>query len=119
MPRNGVSTAVHVGPNAKQRLNKLVFWPMVQSHDVMKNFKDAKFQDHPTISSEYVKFLVANSGGNGDLNTKYLALKDELTTAVKSAKALELLVSKALNAIDEHKKKIANLERLLAIKDKK
>lgn len=84
-PREGVFSAIKIGQGQRRRLN-IVFWPMLKSHDIMKEFKDANFGDHPAISSEYVKFLAANSGRDNS-DQRFVDLKAELVVANKNCKA--------------------------------
>jgi hypothetical protein len=108
-PRDGVSIAIRVGQGTSRR-NLIVFWPMLKSHDVMKAFRDANFRDHPAISSEYVKFLTANSGGD-NVDKRFAALKEEVVAALKIAKAANDSAVKAMNIADEQKKRIVELEK--------
>lgn len=112
VPRNGIASAVTVGHNAKSQLNKLVFWPILQSHDVMNLFLDANFEDHPTISAEYVKFLTANLGGDSDAKNNK-ELKEELATALKNLAKAQTSLSTAMNKIDELNKKFREFETRL------
>jgi hypothetical protein len=41
---------------------KHIFWAELQTLDLMQQFKYQGFKDHPAIASEYVKFLVTNTG---------------------------------------------------------
>jgi hypothetical protein len=59
-PRIGVNTTFKVGDN--EQIGRLILWPVLKCQDIMKRYKDAGFKDDPTIASEYVKFLAANSG---------------------------------------------------------
>lgn len=107
VPRNGVLTSFNIGKNEK--INKLTFWPIIRCNDIMKAFQDARFEDHPTIAGEYVKFLTANSGS--EVISKVLIRLDkqdgDIATAGKSAKAAEKLASSAFNSADEQKRNLA------------
>ena len=39
-----------------------ILWAVFRTHDKMTEFEDANLEDHPAISSEYIKFLATNSG---------------------------------------------------------
>ncbi len=39
-----------------------LLWSCFKTHDVMTMHKEHSFENHPTISAEYVKFLATNSG---------------------------------------------------------
>jgi hypothetical protein len=41
---------------------KQIIWSVIHSHDIMATYKDSPFKNDPSVSSEYVKFLVMNTG---------------------------------------------------------
>lgn len=113
VPRNGVLTSFNIGKNDK--INKLTFWPIVRCNDIMKTFKDARFEDHPTIAGEYVKFLAANSGS--EVITKVLVRLDkqdeEIALSAKRVLAAEKVASSAMNLVDGQKRQIQDLQKLV------
>ena len=97
-------------------MSKLVFWHILRSQDMMKEYEEKNFKDHPTISSEYVKFLTANSGGEivdtllsriKDLEQENSGLKKDVAKATASANA-------ASNLVDELKKKYDKIDNRLS-----
>ncbi len=98
-----------------------VLWATFQTHDVMSEYLTFKFKNHPSISSEYVKFLASNSGIEAvvkltdGLKKMELDVRDavsKLTSAVKKADS-------AGNKADEVKTKLASLEkRVLKLEQK-
>jgi hypothetical protein len=68
-----------------------------------------EFKDHPTIASEYVKFLATNSGFEtvAALQTKVDGLEKELTVVKKSA-ASAANVADAAKATAKEAKTIAS-----------
>ena len=61
---------------------------MHQTHDVMADYIAHKFENHPSVSTEYVKFLATNSGSE---------------KVVKLTEALETVKTKTTAALDEAK----------------
>lgn len=71
-----------------------ILWSVFRTHDKMAGFEDANFENHPSIASEFVKFLATNTGIEGmavleenvsTLKTKVKDLEKQLSTI--SAKA--------------------------------
>jgi len=73
----------------------MMLWAMLKAHMKMEEYIQAEFKDHPTIASEYVKFLATNSGYETvtTLQAKINSLEKELGLIKKS-------VTNAANAAD-------------------
>jgi hypothetical protein len=114
LPRQGMQNLFTVGDNAA--IGKLTFWPIVKAHDVMKRYKDSSFKDDPTIASEYVKFLAANSGS--DTAEKVVAkvgiIESELKTLTKSVAGLKKGNGQGLNKVDDVQKRLSELQKRVA-----
>jgi hypothetical protein len=112
-PRAGVVGTLSIGGNVT--ICPRVFWSVIQSHDVMESFKAAAFIDHPSISSEYVKFLSVNTGIEAihDLEVKVLALEEQAKILSKAAKDATTAASSANNKADEAKRLVIALEKRL------
>jgi hypothetical protein len=41
---------------------KQIFWAVIQSQDVMAMYKNNGFKNDSSVASEYVKFLIMNTG---------------------------------------------------------
>jgi hypothetical protein len=112
LPRVGINKLFRVGNNKK--IAQVMFWPMVQSHELMNRYKKAGFKDDPSIGSEYVKFIAVNSGSSdavSQINTKLSTIESEVKDAVKSGKVALTSASTAANKADELKKLITDLSR--------
>jgi hypothetical protein len=59
IPRLGVKNFFKVSEPAMMAPRS--FYPIVRCHDIMNRYKVCGFKDDPSIASEYVKFLAANS----------------------------------------------------------
>jgi methyl-accepting chemotaxis protein len=79
----------------------------------MKRYKEAGFKDDPTIASEYVKFLAANSGTDAveKVSNRMTSVETELKEAAKLARNAGTSASTASNKVDEVKKTLAELLR--------
>jgi hypothetical protein len=110
-PRIGVNNTFKVGDN--EQIGRLVLWPVLKCQDIMKRYKDAAFKDDPTIASEYVKFLAANSGTDAvdKVTLRISAMELEVKEATKFAKNSSASAATASNKVDEMKKTFADLLR--------
>jgi hypothetical protein len=89
------------------------FWPIVRCLDIMNRYKVCGFKDDPSIASEYVKFLAANSGTDllDKVVAKLSAFESELKEVSKVAKGLGGSSSTIQNKLDESKRTIAELTK--------
>lgn len=62
IPRIGVQNTFDVSDPLS--MSQQIFWPTIKCQDIMKRYQQHSFKDDPTIASEYVKFLAANSGSD-------------------------------------------------------
>ena len=87
----------------------------------MRRYKLDKFKDHPSISSEYIKFICHNSPFElvESLETKFKSIENEFkdfkTKNSNSAKQLNTVTQKA----EDSKSKIGTLESRVAKLEKK
>ena len=58
-------------------------WSCFRNHDVMSTYIDYNFENHPAISTEYVKFLATNSGYDKveKIEAVVIAMKDNVAKA--------------------------------------
>jgi uncharacterized protein YfaT (DUF1175 family) len=77
-----------------------------RTHDKLAAFEIANFEDHPSVTSEYVKFLATNSGLEvvTKLEEKVTNLKSKMKEVEKQAVAASGKADKASSAIDVVKK---------------
>lgn len=118
-PRIGVRKLFRVGDNAK--IAQAMFWPMVQSHEIMSRFKKANFKDDPAISNEFMKFLATNSGstdGLAPINSKLTKLESEIKESAKVAKGASTSATNSANKADEVKKTLTSLIQRITILEK-
>ena len=82
-----------------------ILWGTVATHGVMQDYTKYGIAHHPSISSEYVKFLVIQHGESdtGALD-KVVELETKLDSVEKIAKAAKSSAATANNSIDQMKK---------------
>jgi hypothetical protein len=92
-----------------------VLWASFQTHDGMAEYLTMKFKNHPSISSEYVKFLAWNSGieAVGQLTDGLKRMGTEVKEAVQKITSATKQGLTACNKVDEVKTKLVAMERRL------
>lgn len=118
-PRNGVKKLFRVGDNMK--IAQTMFWPMVQSHELMNRFKKANFRDDPSVSNEFMKFMATNSGstdGLAPLHTKITKLEGDLKSALTASKGATTSATNSANKADEIKRLLTSLIQRVTILEK-
>ena len=88
-----------------------VLWGTLSTHQVMREYMSFGIENHPSISSEYVRFLVANCGLEriNKLETVNAKLNSDITDLKKivasNTKALSTVANKAEEALKLAKKR--------------
>jgi hypothetical protein len=95
----------------RDRLTVLLIWATLRSHKMMDEYVQLEFKDHPTVASEYVKFLATNSGYEtvAGLQSKVDSLEKEMASVKKA-------VVNAANAADTAKTVATEAKKLAAKK---
>jgi hypothetical protein len=111
--RAGVSSSFVIDDNLSNATT--VLWATFQTHDAMADYLSLNFKNHPSISSEYVKFLASNSGieAVGQLTEGFKKMGLEVKDAVGKITGATKQGVTACNKVDEVKTKIAAMERRL------
>ena len=86
LPRDNISQSLKTR-NTPTTCAQIMF-AAFKTHDIMSNYVTHKFENHPSVSTEYVKFLATNSGSD---------------KVVKLTEAVEALKVKTIAAMDEAK----------------
>ena len=77
-----------------QFMRPSVLWRILKTHTIMKEYLDHDFKNHPSMASEFVRFLVTNPRDAGmdelksineDLKKKIFEQKKEIIEAQKAA----------------------------------
>jgi polyhydroxyalkanoate synthesis regulator phasin len=89
-----------------------VLWTVFQTHDKMDEFFNANISDHPSVSSEYVKFLASNSGFEqvDKLETQVTKLQKDLTKALEDNATVRRKADSATNLVDTLQRKVNAME---------
>jgi hypothetical protein len=90
-----------------------ILWSVFRTHDKMAGFEDANFENHPSIASEFVKFLATNTGieGMAVLQEEVAALKSKLKDTEKQATLAFGKADKAASVADVAKKATETLSK--------
>ena len=80
-----------------------VLWGTFATHQVMRDYMRHGIENHPSISSEYVRFLVANAGLSkiAALEKKTQAMSDELKEIKRQLVASQKAATTASNKADK------------------
>jgi hypothetical protein len=118
-PRNGVNKTFVTGQN--DIIGKQIFWAVIRSHDVMARFKNNSFKNDPTVSAEYVKFFIMNTGMDvvDQSSKKLTVVEDKVNPMVKEVKVAEAKASNAANNISMLSKTVDGLARKVATLESK
>ena len=90
-----------------------ILWSVFRTHDKMTEFEDANFEDHPAVSSEYIKFLATNSGFDliVDLEKEVASLKSEAKDSERKMNAVIKKADSASTSADSNKRLIAEMSK--------
>ncbi len=96
----------------------LILLTIMRTHDVMNEFESVKFENHPCISSEYVKFLATNSGLDSlvalegtikDVEERMDRVEGRMDKTEKEQKDMKRKVDQFTSLVDNLKQKIAKM----------
>ena len=102
-PKEGVVVAMNV--EEPSSICAYVLWSCFRTHDVMASYIDTNFEDHQSISAEYMKFLAMNSGSEkvDKLEGIVASLKTQMKAATKEASKARSIADGAASAAAAHK----------------
>jgi hypothetical protein len=88
-----------------------LLWASFRTHDIMKVYLDSHFENHPTITAEYVKFLATNSGFDKveQMEATVKLLKERME---KAADTIEKATKKGQDATDKYSAVHKDIEAL-------
>jgi hypothetical protein len=103
LPRENISQSLKTR-NTPTTCAQIMF-AAFKTHDVMASYIDHKFENHPSVSTEYVKFLATNSGSEKVVKlqeaveaVKGKASSDEVKAAAKKS---DVVASKYAHLVKE------------------
>ena len=90
-----------------------VLYGVLRTHDVMAEYSTARFKNHPSVSSEYIRFLSTNSGFESlkTLEDKVDSMKQTMQVTVKDCQAAKKAADTANSTVDSVKKDVAELKK--------
>ena len=100
--------------HSKKEMGAAVIWGTFQTHKVMEDYMKYGIENHPSISSEYVKFLVTNtplSSGGECLDERVEILEAKIVEVDRTAKGAKSTAGSAANSLDLVKKRVDKLEK--------
>ena len=125
-PKEGVLKAMAVGD--PDSVCSHILWSCFRTHDVMASYVAMQFENHPSINSEYIKFLATNSGNNKvenmglqmktlkeDVGHQIKALKDEVKEALVKMKAAVTKADVATGRTDTAKTALEVLSKRVTV----
>ena len=97
--RVGTTKSMGKGPES---ICPIILWSVFRTHDQMAIFENANFEDHPSIASEFIKFLATNTGieGMAGLQDDVTALKTKLKEVDRQASSAIVKADKAISVAD-------------------
>ena len=101
----------HLDASHKKSMGVGVLWGTLATHQVLREYMAHGIENHPSISSEYVRFLVAHCGLSrlDKLEARVKKIEEDVKTAVTNAatakRTADQAFTKANEAIREAKKR--------------
>jgi hypothetical protein len=98
-----------------------LLWSAFRTHDKMAEFKNLNFENHSSISSEYVKFLAMNSGFEAleEVKVKFKSMGDQFKEMQASVKQADKKAENAVTFNELSKKAIEGLSRRMGVQEGK
>ena len=85
----------------------------MSTHQIIKEYTSHGIENHPSIASEYVRFLVANSGlGKLDkMEKKLVAAEKDVVEMKKDLKEARRIADKSTTRLDEMARTLKDLKK--------
>jgi hypothetical protein len=111
--RVGTTKAMGKGPES---ICPVILWSVFRTHDKMAGFENANFEDHPSIASEFIKFLATNTGieGMSSLQEDVAGMKLKLKDVDRQATLASAKADKATSVADVAKKSAESFARKIS-----
>ena len=103
MKRGAVSEVLDVSDS--KVLGSVLLWSTFATHQVMRDYLKHGIENHPSMASEYVRFLVANSGLSKmqTMESRLKSLEEQNAQLKKEVSAADKAAKSAANKADEAK----------------
>jgi predicted hydrolase (HD superfamily) len=99
-PKEGIAAAMVVNDPAS--ICSQLMWACFRTHDIMSDYIEQNFENHPAISAEYIKFLATNSGSD-----RVEKVEGMMKTMAAEAKVMSADVAKAVAGAEKAAKAAA------------
>jgi hypothetical protein len=120
-PRNGVKHNFFI-TGRNDIIAKQIFLAVIRSQDIMARYKRMGFKNDLSVSSEYVKFLIVNTGMDAidQIEKKHDVLESQVKSLTKEIKVADTKVTSASNGADRVKSSMEELtKRVSSLENKK
>ena len=93
----------HLDASHKKSMAVGVLWGTLATHQILREYMAHGIENHPSISSEYVRFLVAHCGLSrlDQLEVKVKKLEEDVKTAVTNSATAKRTADQALTRANE------------------
>ena len=97
----------YMDSNDHRALGVSLIWGTFATHQVIREYQSYGIENHPSIASEYVRFLVYNSGAHKIelLEARCLNLENKVKEMSKTIESIQKTASNGANKADDAKKK--------------
>ena len=111
VPKDGVLDAMSI--NDPFSVCAHLVWAAFKTQDIMATYVDHNFENHPAISTEYVKFLATNSGSDrlDRLSNQFEGLSEKTNRTADDAKKAGSKADAANTKLTELLKEVAALSK--------
>jgi hypothetical protein len=98
-----------------------LLWSTFRTHDKMAELENLNFENHSSISSEYIKFLAMNSGFEAleEVKVKFKSMGDQFKEMQASVKQADKKAENAVTFNEVSKKAIEDLSRRMGVQEGK
>ena len=107
------SVSEHLDASEKKAMAVNVLWATLSTHQIIKEYTSHGIENHPSIASEYVRFLVANSGLSKleKMEKKMVAAEKEIVDMKKDLKEARRIADKSTTRLDEMVRTLKDLKK--------
>ena len=107
------SVSEHLDASEKKAMAVNVLWATLSTHQIIKEYTSHGIENHPSIASEYVRFLVANSGLSklDKMEKKLVAAEKEIVDMKKEVKEARRIADKSTTRLDDLVRTVKDLKK--------
>ena len=107
------SVSEHLDASEKKAMAVNVLWATLSTHQIIKEYTSHGIENHPSIASEYVRFLVANSGLSklDKMEKKLVTAEKEIVDMKKDLKEARRIADKSTTRLDDLVRTVKDLKK--------